>query len=90
MCVMSMVMDHYWDKWRRPEPFDQGLLPPVPQITPAEIDEFRKLLDRARKYDQKHRQPDCETEDKKRKLLDLARELGVEEQIKKVLESANP
>ena len=51
---------------------------PTPQITKEEIEEFRKLLDRAREYDKRNNEPDCETKEKKEKLLALAKELGVE------------
>lgn len=80
MCTVSMVMDHYHDKWRplvptpQPAPFTQW--PHMP--TQQEIDEFRKLLERARKYDQEHNQPDCELAEKRQRLLDLAKELGIE------------
>ena len=49
--------------------------PPAP--TPEEVQEFRDLLDRAREYDKRTSQPDCETEEKRRKLLDLADQLGI-------------
>lgn len=93
MCVVSMVTDHFLDKWkdRQPLPFyPQPLLPilpekavddifppRVPAITPEEIAEFRKLLERAREYDAKHNEPDCELEEKKTQLQNLAKELGV-------------
>lgn len=86
MCVMSMVMDHYHDKWKplvepatipAPPPYLPWVAP-VPMITPAEIEEFRRLLERARKYDAEHAQPDCEMEEKRQRLKDLAKELGVE------------
>lgn len=56
---------------------------PVPQpqqkpITDDEIRELRELLRRAREYDKKNNEPDCELEEKKKKLLDLANELGVD------------
>lgn len=82
MCVYSMIMDHYDDKWRRlvqsPSPVIQ--LQPIPPAMPSqeEIDEFHRLLERAREYDRKHNQPDCELEEKKRKLQKLADELGIE------------
>lgn len=90
MCVYSMIMDHYWDKWKMPQQpvtTPQPLptiypyafpTPPQPIITPAEIEEFKKLLERAREYDKKHGQPDCELEEKRRKLKDLAETLGVD------------
>lgn len=77
MCVVSMVMDHYWDKWRE----NPGSITVTPQIvyppTQEEVDEFRALLKRAREYDKKHNQPDCELEEKKQKLMKLADELGI-------------
>jgi len=51
--------------------------PLVPPITKEEIEEFRKLLDRAREYDKKNNEPDCELEWKKERLLKLAKELGI-------------
>lgn len=88
MCVVSMVYDHYWEKWTQP-PFQPSqpvivpgipylpAIPVVPMITQDEIIEFRKLLERAREYDKKHNQPDCELEEKRKKLKKLAEELGV-------------
>lgn len=81
MCTVSMIMDHYGDEWRRRYIPAQPLIGPfVPPPVPStqELDEFRRLLDRAREYDKKHNEPDCEMDDKKRKLLDLAKELGVD------------
>lgn len=98
MCVVSMVMDHYADRWGKPEPFTSPFAPgtnPYPGINPTgvpftplfqppvfpsreEVAEFRKLLERAREYDKKHNEPDCELADKKAKLKKIAEELGVE------------
>lgn len=93
MCVASMIYDHYWDKWSplRPaptwvpaEPIVVPTAPPLypvvvpPAITPEEIAEFRRLMERAREYDKKHNQPDCELEEKRRKIKELADALGVE------------
>lgn len=83
MCVVSAVFDRYYDRWN-PNP-----LPPFPgtdrtiTFTPTfptaeEIAEFRDLLEKARKWDIEHGEPDCEMEEKRKKLLDLADELGVE------------
>lgn len=52
--------------------------PKPPVITAEEIAEFRKLLERAREYDRKHNQPDCELEEKRMKIRELATTLGVE------------
>lgn len=83
MCVVSMVTDHFTDRWTsplyQPRYIRPGLppLPPQRQITLEEIDEFHKLLERAREYDRRTGQPDCELAEKKAKLQRLAQELGV-------------
>lgn len=96
MCVRSMIMDHYHDKWRQPpywpspyvpNPFIPNTSPPAPPFIPPpvptkvptkeEIDEFYKLLERARQYDRDNNEPNCELEEKKQKLLKLAEELGI-------------
>lgn len=82
MCVVSMVMDHYHEKWSQP-PYKNPLpnIFPLSPITNEEIAEFRKLLERAREYDKRNNEPDCELEEKRRRLLDLARELGVKIEV---------
>ncbi len=94
MCVVSMIVDHYWDKWHpyRPEPPyrlpswpDPNPLPqyPLPHQVPSklpspeEIAEFHELLRKAREYDKRNNEPPCESEEKKKRLKDLADELGV-------------
>ena len=87
MCTVSMIMDHYGDKWSKPPYQLQPVYPPAlawppltpePRITQAELDEFRTLLERAREYDKRNNEPDCELESKKVKVKKLAEELGVE------------
>lgn len=91
MCSVSMIMDHYHDQWYKrlnpgpaitPWPFVFPVVPPVvPFVMPPsqqEIEEFRQLLERARQYDKDHGQPDCELEDKRRKIRELAKELCVD------------
>lgn len=83
MCVRSMIMDHYDDKWNKKiqEPktikYEPGEIN-IPYITKEEVEEFRTLLERAREYDKRNNEPNCELESKKKKILDLAKELGVE------------
>lgn len=108
MCVVSMIADHFREKWDQPwrtnptpprAPFVPEppayppffpVLPPTPNqeppITDEEIREFRELLRRARKYDRENNQPDCETEQKLKDLLELAEKLGVRDKIQKALE----
>jgi hypothetical protein len=81
MCVMSMVYDYYQDKWKQPLQYPiypTWIIPSSlpPQLTPEELAEFRKLLERAKKYDEENNQKDCELEEKKKKLRELAAELG--------------
>ena len=68
MCTVSMIMDHYGDKWDRYPPS----LP-----TQEEINEFKELLNRAREYDKRNNEPNCELKEKRDKILKLAEELGV-------------
>lgn len=78
MCVYSMIVDHHWDKWKdiKPLPFTPSQ-PYIPAISPLEIEEFRKLLERAREYDKKNNEPDCELEEKKERIRKLAKDLNI-------------
>ena len=101
MCVVSMIMDHQYDEWERKfPPFrewpvnpNRPSIPlPPPIIMPIgptqdEIDEFHRLLERAREYDKKNNEPDCELETKKEKLLKLAKELGIYKKVKEILDA---
>jgi len=95
-----MVMEHYLDKWTQPPqpvqpafpfvPFAPYVVPPINMPTQAEVDEFHRLLARARKYDAEHNEPDCELEEKRQLLLKLAKELGVELQLTPAAQEATP
>jgi hypothetical protein len=86
MCAVSMVMDGKFDDWYRRYSVPAGPdwtvpLPPPPVVplpTPLEVEEFRRLLERAREYDRRNGEPDCEMDEKRRKLKSLAEQLGVE------------
>ncbi len=96
MCTVSMIMDHYQDRWTHPvQPrtdgtgtgewvqFERREIP----INDEEIREFRRLLDRARKYDVDNGEPNCEMDEKKQRLLELASELGADvDAVKSALE----
>lgn len=78
MCVVSMIMNHTYDKWPKPWEYP-GKKVPIPDIpSEKEVEEFRKLLERARKYDEENNQPDCELDEKRKALKTLADELGIE------------
>jgi len=70
--------------WTQPmwplEPNTPVDVEPIKPVFPTleEIAEFRRLLKRAREYDAKNNEPDCELAEKKQRLSDLAKELGVE------------
>lgn len=76
MCVYSMIVDARFDDWqRRYPPFS-----PTPMPTQQEIDEFRRLLEKAREYDRANSvrtADDCETEEKRQRILELAKKLGI-------------
>ena len=90
MCAVSAIMDHYGDKWGRGAPIRSPNSDfTFEMLTPAEIQklrefilndlpEFKALLERMRQYDIDNDQPDCELEEKKQRVLDLAEELGIE------------
>lgn len=82
MCVVSMIQEHYTDKWNNP-PGWTGTGTQTIQFVPAvpsaeEVAEFRKLLTRAREYDKKYSQPDCELEAKKELLRTMAEKWGID------------
>lgn len=104
MCVVSMITEHYRDKWYPyvPQPlYPQyhpqdyppqqnttdtqkwknlfNLQPPQPPpISPEEVEEFRRLLDRAREYDKRNGEPACEQADKVAALKAIAKALGLD------------
>jgi hypothetical protein len=88
MCTYSMIVDARYDDWQRRYPYSTtdgvgSTIPPiltpapVPVVSPQELEEFRRLLERAREYDRAHGEPDCELEEKRRRIKDLAEKLGV-------------
>lgn len=80
MCVVSRVYDDFYDKWHTPkvEPW----LPVYPGITAkpsqADIEEFLGLVQRAKEQDKRDGNADCGSEEKKRRIQELADELGIE------------
>lgn len=89
MCVYSAVADHYIRKW---EPFvwPPDPVTPSPQVippliiqqpspfTPEEVAQLKDLLQKAKDIDDATGQPDCENEEKKAKLREIAGRFGVE------------
>lgn len=56
----------------------QKLQPLPPPPSKEEIEEFRRLLDRARQYDREHNQPNCEMESKRQRLKEIAELWGID------------
>lgn len=90
MCVMSMVCDHYRDKWVRYEfspvlPSAPTYTYTVPQVTKEEfnalkkdVEEMKLLLKRAKEYDERTGQADCEMEEKVALVKKVAELVGVD------------
>lgn len=100
MCVVSMIGDHYrdkWDKWKdiypnpypinpwpeRPGPGSLGYTPPIVtkeefDALKKEVEEMKALLIRAKEYDEKNGEPDCEMSEKVELLKKIAEMVGVD------------
>jgi hypothetical protein len=89
MCVTSMIMDHYREKWTPLVPsvpwpttgqivYPQVTITSAPAISAEEIAEFRALLERAREYDKRNNEPECELDEKRAAIVTIAKALGVE------------
>lgn len=77
-------MEDYRKRWeplipQTPTPLfiPQAIPVIIPAITKEEVDEFHRLLKRAREFDRVNNQPDCEMQEKKDALLAIAEKLGV-------------
>jgi len=89
MCAYSMIADHYNNHFR--DQYPQVFNTLTPQISRAEFDALRagveslkKLLIRAKEYDERTGQPDCESADKVAILRKVAELVGID------IESALP
>ena len=87
MCVVSMVGDHYRDKWEPRRYFPSIIYsnPTATSITREEFDQLRAevaelklLLIRAKAYDEKNNEPHCEIEEKMEILRKVAELVGVD------------
>ena len=87
MCVVSMIGDHY-DKWRgpyQPKIIDTGTTYTFTGVSQAEfealkkeVEEMKELLKKAKIYDEKNNEPDCEMESKIAFLKKIAEAVGVD------------
>lgn len=86
MCVVSMVGDHYQDWWKDLKPHIQKGYQYFPQeVSKAEfealkkeVEQMKELLRRAKIYDEKNNEPNCEIEDKMKFLKEVARLVGID------------
>lgn len=89
MCVVSMIGDNYRDMWQPKPWFEPATLPsptfpPTPTITRQEFDELKRqvfemkeLLKRAKEYDARNNEPECEVDEKMDVLRKVAKLVGV-------------
>jgi hypothetical protein len=83
MCVVSMIGDHFTDKWSSPsysQTFSALTFVSQPEFDALkkEVEEMKQLLIKAKIYDEKNHEPNCEMEDKIAKLREIAKLVGVD------------
>lgn len=88
MCTVSMVGDHYTDKWRNrgwftgepqfPLPIPDGPSRKEFDALKKEVEDMRDLLKRAKEYDERTGQPNCEIDEKVALLKRVAELVGVD------------
>lgn len=90
MCAVSMIADHYRDKWQQQSWYPQqgtglgGLYQALAisrhefDALKREVEDLKALLQRAKEYDAKNGEPDCEMADKVAILRAVAKLVGVD------------
>lgn len=100
MCTVSMIGDHYRDKWVVPpnqtwpppvgpyvppdplRPFQVRIVEPVSReefdTLKREVEDMKSLLKRAKEYDERNGEPDCEMDEKMDVLRRVAKLVGVD------------
>lgn len=88
MCTYSMIADHFTDKWQRSPVYAPFFHPPVngtDHVSRLEFEALRKevadvkeLLIKAKDYDARNGEPDCEMADKVELLRKIAKLVGVD------------
>lgn len=85
MCTVSMIGDFYRDKWKEQTWFPPGhYVTPISPVSREEFDALKKevldmkeLLKRAKAYDERNGEPDCEIAEKMDLLRKVAEMVGV-------------
>lgn len=78
-----MIGDHFNEKWKQP-PYQQ-IFTNIPDVSRAEfealkkeVEEMKALLKRAKEYDEKNNEPNCEIEEKMAMLRKFADAVGID------------
>lgn len=91
MCVLSATIDTWKEHW---QPFAPTVYPDTQPLIDMvqreqlkkELEEFRRILKKAREWDKTHQVEDCvETPQKIEALMEIVRALGLEEEVEIVL-----
>lgn len=82
MCVVSMIGDHYSDRFNKP--YYVGTFTNISEISRAEfealkreVEEMKELLKKALKYDEENGEPECHMDEKVERLKKVAELVGV-------------
>lgn len=88
MCVVSMIGDYYEEKWNDPDYGKYWSTVTVAGLSDVsreefdklkkEVEDMKKLLAKAKKYDEDHNEPNCEIDKKMAKLKKIAELVGVD------------
>lgn len=83
MCVVSMIGDHFENKWTRPYYVDTftnwaSVSREEFEALKKEVLEMKELLKKALKYDEENGEPECQMEDKIATLKKVAKLVGVD------------
>lgn len=83
MCVVSMIGDHFNDKWQHSH--YQKIFTNFSDVSreefealKKEVEEMKALLKRAKEYDEKNNEPNCEIEEKMAMLRKFADAVGID------------
>jgi len=77
-----MVGDHFNQQWQKP--YYQQIFTNIPEVSKKnfealkrEVESMKELLIRAKAYDEKNNEPNCEMDEKVAKLKEIAKLMGV-------------